>query len=244
MWDDKHVAAFAPTILLDCAFLTRGRVAEMALDDYVAINRTMIEQMIRATRLPGVRLALTVSSGAGVHPHDALDGPIEDNPYGYLKREAECRLAEAAAESGAVPVVARAWSISGAHVQEPRGYALGSMILDADAGSIRIMSQRPVFRRYVLAEELLALGIAEGSVGPATIDSGGELVEMAELAARVAAAVRADAVITRGEVDPASPDRYHSDGQDWNARCQKWDFDSMPLDLQIDITARGVLGRD
>ena len=183
-WDDREVAAFAPTVVLDCAFLTRGRVADMPLDEYVATNRTMTERLVYATQLPGVRLALTVSSGAAVHPHDALDGPIEDNPYGYLKREAEYRLAEAAAESGAVPVVARAWSISGAHVQEPQGYALGSMIRDANAGAIRIMARRPVFRRYVLAEELLALGIAEGGVGPATIDSGGELVEMAELAAR------------------------------------------------------------
>ena len=243
VWDDREVAAFAPTVVLDCAFLTRGRVADMPLDEYVAANRTLTERLVYATQLPGVRLALTVSSGAAVHPHDALDGPIEDNPYGYLKREAEYRLAEAAAESGAVPVVARAWSISGAHVQKPQGYALGSMIRDADAGAIRIMARRPVFRRYVLAEELLALGIAEGGVGPATIDSGGELVEMAELAARIAAVVRPDAVITRGEVDPRDPDRYHSDGHDWEKRCQNWGLASAPLDRQIEITARGVLGR-
>ena len=71
------------------------------------------------------------------------------------------------------------------------------MIQDANAGAIRIMARRRVFRRYVVAEELLALGIAEGGVGPATIESGGELVEMAELAARIAAVVRPDAVITR-----------------------------------------------
>lgn len=244
VWDDGQVAAFAPTVLLDCAFLTRGRVAEMPLDTYVATNRSMIEQMAYATKLPSMRLALTVSSGAGVYPHDALDGPIEDNPYGYLKREAESRLAEAAAQSGVVPVVARAWSISGAHVQEPQAYALGSMIRDADAGAIRIMARRPVFRRYVLAEELLAMGIAEGGVGPATIDSGGELVEMAELAARVAAVVRPDTLITRGEVDPRDPDRYHSDGQDWERRCQSWGFASESLDHQIGITARGVLVRN
>jgi nucleoside-diphosphate-sugar epimerase len=189
-----------------------------------------------------VRLGLTVSSGAAVYPHDALDGPIQDNPYGYLKREAEHRLAEAAAKSGAMPVVLRAWSISGAHVQKPQGYALGSMIRDADAGAIRIMARRPVFRRYVLAEELLAVGIAEGGVGPATIDSGGELVEMAELAARIAAVVRPDAVISRDEVDTRDPDRYHSDGQDWERRCQRWDLASASLDRQIEITARGVLG--
>jgi nucleoside-diphosphate-sugar epimerase len=243
LWDEREVAAFEPTVVLDCAFLTRDRVAAMPLGEYIAANRALTERLVYAARLPGVRLALTVSSGAAVYPHDALDGRIEDNPYGYLKREAEHRLAQAAAESGAVPVVARAWSISGAHVQKPQGYALGSMIRDADSGVIRIMARRPVFRRYVLAEELLALGIAEGGVGPATIESGGELVEMAELAARIAAVVRPDTVISRHEVDARDPDRYHSDGQDWELRCQRWDLVSAPLDRQIEITARGVLDR-
>jgi nucleoside-diphosphate-sugar epimerase len=243
VWDEGELAAFAPTVVLDCGFLTRDRVTDMPLDEYLSANRSLTERLLYATRLPDVRLALTVSSGAAVYPHDALDGPIEDNPYGYLKREAEHRLAQAAAESGAVPVVVRAWSISGAHVQKPQGYALGSMIRDAHSGAIRITARRPVFRRYVLAEELLALGIAEGSVGPATIESGGELVEMAELAARIAAVVRPDAVISRGEMDPRDPDRYHSDGQDWERRCQRWDLASAALNRQIEITARGVLGR-
>ncbi|TDK95912.1 NAD(P)-dependent oxidoreductase [Mycobacterium paragordonae] len=241
VWDDRAVAAFAPTVVLDCAFLTRDRVAGMPLGDYVAANRILTDQLMHATRLPGVRLALTVSSGAAVHPHDALDGTIEDNPYGYLKREAEHRLAQAAAESGAVPVVVRAWSISGAHMQKPQNYALGSMIQAAASGAIRIMARRLVFRRYVLADELLAVGIAEGGTGPATIDSGGELVEMGELAARIAAVVRPDAVISRGEVDPSDPDRYHSDGQDWQRRCRSWELESASLDRQIEITARGVL---
>jgi nucleoside-diphosphate-sugar epimerase len=244
VWDHRAVAAFAPTVVLDCAFLTRDRVADMPLNEYIATNRTLTERLSYATQLPGVRLALTVSSGAAVYPHDALDGAIEDNPYGYLKREAEYRLAQVAAKSDAVPVVARAWSISGAHAQKPQNYALGSMIRHAHSGAIRITSRRPVFRRYVLAEELLAVGIAEGGVGPATIDSGGELVEMSELAARIAAVVRPDAVISRDEVDLRDPDRYHSDGQDWKRRCQRWDLTSAPLEHQIEITARGVLARN
>ncbi|MBY0440525.1 MAG: NAD(P)-dependent oxidoreductase [Mycobacteriaceae bacterium] len=242
-WDAREVAMFAPTVVLDCAFLTRDRVADLPIGEYAAINRTLTERLLSATRLPGVRLALTVSSGAAVYPHDALDGRIEDNPYGYLKREAEHRLIEAAATRGAVPVVARAWSISGAHVQKPQNYALGSMILAAAAGAITIKARRPVFRRYVLAEELLALGIAEGSAGPATIDSGGELVELGELAGRIAAVARPDAVIRRADVDPGDPDRYHSDGQDWERRCHRWGLVSTPLERQIDITARGVLGQ-
>jgi nucleoside-diphosphate-sugar epimerase len=242
VWDEREVSAFGPTVVLDCAFLTRDRVADIPLDEYVTVNRALTERLVYATQLPGVRLALTVSSGAAVYPHDALDGPIDDNPYGYLKRDAEHRLARAAAESGAVPVVVRAWGLSGAHVQKPQVYALGSMIRDADSGAIRITARRPVFRRYVLAEELLAVGIAEGGVGPATIDSGGELVEMAELAARIVAVINPHAVITRDHVDPHGPDLYHSDGQDWEKHCLGLDFASAPLDRQIEITARGVLG--
>ncbi|OBK44998.1 NAD-dependent epimerase/dehydratase family protein [Mycobacterium kubicae] len=241
VWEDKEVAAFEPTVVLDCAFLTRDRVDDMSLVEYVAANRGLIQRLVYATHLPGVRLALTISSGAAVYPHDALDGPIEENPYGYLKREAERRLAQAAAENNVMPVIVRAWSISGSHMQRPSHYALGSMIQAADAGAIHIMARRPVFRRYVLAEELLAVGIAEGNIGAATIDSGGELVEMADLAARIAAVVNPDAVITRNEFNSSESDHYHSDGRDWEMRCAKWDLASEPLDRQIKITARKVL---
>ena len=242
VWDEREVADFAPTVIIDCAFLTKGFAATMPLEDYVGINRTLTDHLVYAARLPSTRLAMTVSSGAAVHPHDAFEGPIEDNPYGYLKREAEHRLMEVAAEGGAVPVVARAWSISGAHVQDPQNFALGSMIRAAADGAIHITARRPVFRRYVLAEELLAVGIAEGTVGPATVDSGGELVEMGELAARIAAVMRPDAAITRDEVDPRDPDRYHSDGRDWETRCHRWGFSGASLERQIEITARGLLG--
>ena len=117
------------------------------------------------------------------------------------------------------------------------------MIRAAADGAIHITARRPVFRRYVLAEELLAVGIAEGTVGPATVDSGGELVEMGELAARIAAVMRPDAAITRDEVDPRDPDRYHSDGRDWETRCHRWGFSGASLERQIEITARGLLGR-
>lgn len=241
VWEKREVAAFAPTIVLDCAFLTKGWAAKMPLAEYITINRTLTDQLVWAARLPGVRLAVTVSSGAALFPQDALNRPIHDNPYGYLKREAEHRLMDATAGSDAVPVIARAWSISGAHVRNPRDFALGSMIQDAHAGAIQILANHPVFRRYTLAEELLAVAIAEGQVGPATIDSGGELVEMAELAARITKIVRPDAVVTRDAIDLRSADHYHSDGEDWEMRCRRWNLATASLERQITISARGVL---
>lgn len=243
-WNDQDVRTFAPTVVLDCAFLTKGFALTMSLPDYVSTNRLLTDRLLYAARLPQVRLALTVSSGAAVYPHDALSRPIEDNAYGYLKAEAERRLMQEVDGGGAVPVVARAWSISGAHVQDPENFALGSMIIAAAGGSIHITANRPVFRRYVLAEELLAVGIVEGSVGPAVIDSGGQLIEMDELAHRIAAVVNPEAVITRADIEPLQPDRYHSDGSDWAERCRHLEFVSAPLEEQIEITARGVLIAD
>ena len=69
------------------------------------------------------------------------------------------------------------------------------------------------------------------------------LAENKETVTRVAAVVRPDAVITRAEADPRDPDRYHSDGQDWEKRCENWELVSEPLDRQIEITAAGVLSR-
>lgn len=143
VWDPDEVASFGPTIVLDCAYLNMARKADVSVDEFIRNNRRLNEQLLFAAGLPGVRLALTVSSGAAVHPRDALAGSIDDNPYGYLKREAEHLLMDTAGRSGVVPVVLRAWSLSGAHVQNPRSYALGSQILGAAAGAITVTARRP-----------------------------------------------------------------------------------------------------
>jgi nucleoside-diphosphate-sugar epimerase len=242
-WDDDEVAGFSPTIVVDCAFLTRDRTSDVPFDEYVAANRLLTRRMLDAARLDSVRMVVTVSSGAAVHPVDALSGGLAANPYGYLKREAELQLAEAVAGGHASAVVARAWSISGAHVQKPANYALGSMIQAAAAGAVHVAARRPVRRRYALADELLALALAAGGAGSATIDSGGELVEMSELAERVVAVVNPGAAITRDPPEGGAPDDYHSDGRDWAARCARWSLSPLGLDAQIELTARGVLGR-
>jgi hypothetical protein len=44
-------------------------------------------------------------------------------------------------------------------------------------------------------------------------------------------------VISRDKLDPRDPDRYRSDGQDWERRCLRWDLASLSLDRQIEITS-------
>ncbi|NYI42444.1 NAD-dependent epimerase/dehydratase family protein [Demequina lutea] len=243
-WDERAVRAFAPTVVLDFAFLTRDVVATMPLADYVAANEALTSKLLAAAGLPSVRRIVTISSGAAVYPDDALLHPMDANPYGWLKRHAEDALAELAESRSLCAVVARAWSVSGAFVQKPASYALSDMITQANRGAIHIRATRPVYRRYVSVEDLLAVALASATTpGVLTIDSGGPLLEMGELAHVVARVVNPSATITRAEPDGSDPDRYYAASESWNGACRASGHTPNDIEGQVTIAAAGLRGR-
>ncbi|MGK2955334.1 MAG: NAD-dependent epimerase/dehydratase family protein [Solirubrobacterales bacterium] len=241
-WEWDRVRSFAPTVVLDFAFLTRDLVEAMPLDEYVSRNEELTRRMLAATALPSVKRVLTISSGAAVFPHDALDDPLESNPYGWLKRRAENALADLAAERSIPAIIARAWSVSGAFVQKPASYALSDMILQAATGSIHISATRKVYRRYVAVEDLLAVSLANATEpGTMVIDSGGELVEMGELASLITEMVNPHSTITRPTLGDSAPNDYFADPAGWDAACSRATFAPADLRQQIGSAARGLL---
>ncbi|MHB1172081.1 MAG: NAD-dependent epimerase/dehydratase family protein [Lacisediminihabitans sp.] len=240
-WDWQAVREFSPTVVIDCAFLTRDLVGTMGLDEYVDRNSRLTQNFIATVGLPTVAKVITISSGAAVYPVDALTQSIEHNPYGYLKRDAEQRLADFVAHRRISGVVARAWSVSGAFVQKPHSYALTDMILQAQAGRVHISASSPVYRRYVSVEDLLAVALASGLPGATpVIDSGGELVEMQELAETVVSIVNPAATITRAEFTKAEPNLYYAAADGWNATCSSLSFTPADLGEQIRIAQAGL----
>jgi nucleoside-diphosphate-sugar epimerase len=243
-WDERAVRTFAPTVVLDFAFLTRDVVASMPLAGYVAANEALTAKLLAAASLPTVRRVLTVSSGAAVYPDDALLHPMDANPYGWLKRRAEDALAELAGSRSLSAVVARAWSVSGAFVQKPASYALSDMITQATRGAIHIRATRPVYRRYVSVEDLLAVALASATApGARVIDSGGPLLEMSELAAVVASVVNPSATITRADTDDGEPDTYYAAIDSWESACRASSFVPNDIEGQIAIADAGLRGR-
>ena len=240
-WQPDAVAAFAPTTVIDCAFLTRDLVSTMSLDDYVDANLRLTRNLEEAARLASVRRVLTVSSGAAVHPVDALTQTMDENPYGRLKREAEQSLASIAADRGIAAVIARAWSVSGAFVLKPHSYALSDMILQANDGAVRISAPMPVFRRYSSVEDLLAVSLASASSTTPVIDSGGHLVEMQDLAEAVVAEVNPHATITRVPIGDGEPNRYYPPAEPWERACARLSFTPASLTAQVRVSAAGVL---
>lgn len=233
-WSRSAIEEFAPTVVVNSAFLTRERVAVEGLERFTAINTSLIEQFEMTASLPSVRAVITVSSGAAVTE--------PDSPYGSLKVSEE-QVANSLATDSRTSVVLRAYSVSGPFVRRPRDYAFSDFIAQAAAGSVAIQAGHPVFRRYVSVSD--ALKVATGSVlagWSGVIETGGQLVEMAELADRIIARVNPAASISRAEADGRPAQTYASDDASWQQACDRLAFVPMDLDQQIDATARVLVG--
>lgn len=241
IWDEKLVTDFKPTVVIDCAFLTREQAFENDLESYISTNTDLTNQLLKLTSLPSVKRVITISSGAAMYPADALNGTVIDNPYGYLKRKAELALRDVSKESNTKAVVARAWSVSGAFIGKPGHYALSDMILSALSGQIIIKAQNEVFRRYVSVEDLLALSLAQSNVCSFdVIDSEGPLLEMNDLAHHVAFVVNPKSTISRVKRNEDKPNVYYSHTNRWPSLCEQWEFVPEKIDQQIFRTYKGL----
>ena len=70
-WDWASVREFAPTVVVDCAFVLRDYVDQTTIEQYVHVNTVLTQRLLQVSQLPGVRTVVSVSSGAAVHPVDA-----------------------------------------------------------------------------------------------------------------------------------------------------------------------------
>ena len=230
VWEESRVQSFAPTIVLNFAFLTRGFAARMEVEEYEETNSELTRRFIYAATLPSVRLALTASSGAAETERD--------HAYGRLKLVEEQSTLALASDTRAA-IVARAYSVSGPYVRRPSEYGFSSFVEQAGSGRIHVTADRPTFRRYVDVGEYLALCIRRGLDGySGVIESGGELVEMGELAQRIAAASRVPVAVERASLTTEEPSIYASDNEHWQRHCAIVGFVPSTLDEQVSSAMR------
>jgi nucleoside-diphosphate-sugar epimerase len=242
-WNWSTVAGFAPSLVVNCAFLTRDRTEDLGAERYVAENVVLTSRFTRTLALPSVRAAVTVSSGAAVEPGSGVPD-VELNPYGHLKWAEEVLSRQVASAHGVALVVCRAWSVSGPLVRRPHDYAFSDLVLQAANGGIQIRAANEVWRRYVGVDDLLAVSTALALDGWAgDVDSGGPLVELAELAELMVGVLKPGATIERATPDGSPANRYHSDGRSWEDACRRAGARPAPLDEQIRATAEGLLDR-
>lgn len=182
-------------IFFHCAFMTRDRVADTNLDEYIETNERLSSIVAKAVRHCDLRGFFMPSSGAvyrsGTH---TLDTNIKANPYGLLKQKDEQKFLSLAGKAPAC--IPRVFNLSGAFINKTDTYAIASMIKAALASQpITIRAAHRVVRSYIHVLDLLSLALSmllapkEGDV--AIFDTkGAESLELSDLAELIRAVLQ------------------------------------------------------
>jgi nucleoside-diphosphate-sugar epimerase len=228
------IAAFKPTVVIDAAFLTREKVAVLGPDKYVEINRSLIKISLEMAGLSSVRKYVGFSSGAAFHLAGQNSFSLADNPYAALKRSYEEQMLEIDHSLGAEISIPRVFSVTGAYVSKPELFAFSNLIIQARSGVMEIHSKNKIFRRYSPVEDIIALAVAQAKQENGVIfDTGGEMLEIGELANQIKRELYPDALIRR-ELSPSLPvDDYQSDNTQWSRIASLHGLDQASISEQI-----------
>jgi nucleoside-diphosphate-sugar epimerase len=156
--------------------------------------------------------------------------------YGQLKLEAENRFRDEVTRMDKSWVNIRAWSVSGKFVQNISGYAFSKFVHDAIfERRISIHSPHMVFRRYVDVGDLIhvATQLAMSGEFRGTIDSGGELVELEQLAHRIFGVLKLEPKIDVQRTNLGVVDDYFSRSAQWESLCLRIGYEPKNLNAQI-----------
>jgi nucleoside-diphosphate-sugar epimerase len=235
-YDDAEVLDFSPTAIVDFAFLTRDKTGVMSPQDYEETNRRLTDQALTLARIDSVKALVTTSSGASVH------GVVDS--YSQLKREAEEKFLDETVKLDKSWVNIRPWSVSGPFIRNITGYAFSRFVHDAVfLGKISIESPHMVFRRYVDVGDLVsvAMQLALSGTFTGTIDSGGELVELEQLAHRIFEVIQVEPRIEVSRNKRQSVDDYFTRSAQWERVCRNLGYEPLGLDSQIKGLAKSFM---
>jgi nucleoside-diphosphate-sugar epimerase len=208
----------------------------MSPGDYKETNRRLTDQALTLARIDSVRALISTSSGASVH------GAVDS--YSQMKLEAEERFRDETVKLDKSWVNIRAWSVSGPFIRNINGYAFSKFVHDAVfKGKISIYSPHMVFRRYVDVGDLVnvAMQLALSGTFTGTIDSGGELVELEQLAHRIFEVINVEPKIEVSRNKLKSVDDYFTRSAQWEVVCRNLGHEPLDLDSQIEGLVRSFL---
>lgn len=233
-WNLQEIEKFQPTVVIDCAYLTREMVGSAGIDNYIEVNRRLVQQIVDLKHLASLRLAVSFSSGAAENFRSAsLQKSIQDDPYGFLKVEQETVLQSEFETSGTDLVIARVWNTSGSLVTKVNGFALSDLIDQALKGHMKVSSHFMVWRRYCMIEEVIAVALNGSQGSERVFDTGGQLIEIRDLAVLIQELVNPIATLELPADSDGIPSEYFSDGESWSRWCNALNFEPASLDEQI-----------
>lgn len=229
--DSIDQSLFEADLVIDMAAVTRDNPNNLDLETAKRINDRLHDRGIALINRNLCGRYLGFSSGA------ALDLPPNLDWYGDSKRRFEENFRNAARPGDRL---LRIWSTSGSFCPKPKSFALTEFLMQAATkGSIEVRSESPVFRRYAPIEETIFWGLMSSDTDH-ILDSGGELVELLELAEVVRRTInpQANIVFTRSTKIEAHP--YRSSNESHDDEMLKLGIQAMTLEEQICNSCLGL----
>ncbi len=207
------------------AFQTKGKLSQLGQEKFISTNLSITSDALKIIESSRPRWVSTVSSGAAYADYGAeqLEFDIERNPYGFLKNIEESLLTSMCNKLSIRLCIGRLWGAGGRFMPINREYALSDFIFEAlTLGRITVKSTAPVYRRYVNASAFMeaVLGTAVLATNAVeTFNSGGEMVEIGELAEIVGEVIGVP-VLRAKAFDGALPDHYTANPDKFTSICE------------------------
>lgn len=220
------------------AFLTRDKVDKYGTEKYTFKNLSITSRAIELIETLKPRWIATVSSGAVLsYPGGPLENNLQQNPYGFTKRVEETVLTDAANRVGAHLSIGRLWGAMGKFMPVNRAYAVSDFIFQAvTSNEINIRSGNQVWRRYCDAAVFMdVLTSSAERYENIRFDSGGELIEVGDLAFSISELASSPTAIRRSK-SVGEEDRYYPDELQFDALAKDCGVEIKPLSTLIKST--------
>ena len=220
--------------LVHLAFITKDKTTQYSFSEYVAKNIELISAACEIIERDKPKWVVVVSSGAIIDRATLeIENNVVRNPYGFCKRIEEALIAESARKVGANIVIGRLWGGTGLYMPVTRAYAISDFIESAkESGAIRINSGGEVLRRYCDAGDFMEVLVRSAIQGDTTtLDSGGSIIEVGELAKLISARL-GEISISRSEV-PTAVDDYYPRGSEFEELAKSVGVQLHGIDEQV-----------
>jgi nucleoside-diphosphate-sugar epimerase len=228
-------------IFVNLAFKTRDYIKKLGESEYTRENLEIIKNSILSARISNPKSIVLVSSGV-VTKFEQTGGKYHNDAYTRLKiYEEECfkRLSD---ELDANLIILRMWAATGEDMTEPQKYGIGNLLVQSQLeDSILIESSRKVFRRYADASQQLEMCLRVALDGNSmTINSGGVLIEIRDLAERIRLKYSPNLIVKQGWNQDEVADDYFWSGDEFESLARRFQVELYGIDEQIELTFKSV----